>query len=70
LKDSNSIVKEAFIMILGELLDLVNKQRRENMRIKTAQKLAIGIGSVAVAGVITGIVFAKKPRKKEQENFS
>lgn len=56
-------------MILGDLLDLINKEKREKERIKTAQRFAVGIGIVAAAGVATGIVFAPKSGKETREDL-
>ena len=56
-------------MIFGDLLDLINKEKREKERIKTAQRFAVGIGIVAAAGVATGIVFAPKSGKKTLEDL-
>jgi gas vesicle protein len=56
-------------MILGDLLDLVSKEKRKKERVKTARKLAVGIGSVAAAGVATGILFAPKSGKETREDL-
>ena len=56
-------------MILADLLDLINKDKREKLRIKTAKKFAIGIGVVAAGGVATGILLAPKSGKETRENF-
>ena len=56
-------------MILGDFLDLINKDKREKERIRTAQRFAVGIGVVAAVGVATGIVFAPKSGKQTREDL-
>lgn len=51
-------------MILGDLLDLVNKEKRKKERVKAAQNFAVGMGTAAVVGVATGMLFAPKSGKE------
>lgn len=51
-------------MILNDLLDLVNKEKRKRERVKTAQRFAIGMGVMTAVGGATGILFAPKSGKE------
>ncbi|MHB1650851.1 MAG: YtxH domain-containing protein [Desulfitobacteriaceae bacterium] len=56
-------------MILRDLLDLVNKEKRNRVRVKAAQKFAVGMGVVAAVGVATGILFAPNSGKETREDM-
>jgi gas vesicle protein len=56
-------------MILKDLLELINKEKRRKERVKAARKFAIGMGVVATVGVATGIVFAPKSGKETREDL-
>ena len=56
-------------MIIRDLLDLVSKEKRRKERVKTAQKLALGAGIVALAGAFTGALFATKQGKEVREEM-
>jgi gas vesicle protein len=61
--------KEVFIMILRDVLDLVNKEKRKKERVKAVQKFALGMGVVAAVGVATGILLAPKSGKETREDL-
>jgi len=56
-------------MFLGDLLDLMAQRQRKNQRIKSAQKIAVGVGSVIAAGAILGILFISKTGKGVLNNM-
>ena len=56
-------------MIINELLDLVNKDKRRKEREKTAMKVAIGVGVAATIGVATGILISPKSGKETREEL-
>lgn len=56
-------------MIIRDLLDLVSKEKRGKDRVKTAQKLALGVGIVALAGAFTGALFKTKQGKEVREDL-
>lgn len=55
-------------MILNDLMDLVNKGKRQKERAKTA-KYAMGMVAVAAAGVAIGVMFAPKSGKEARESI-
>lgn len=57
-------------MIIRDLLDLASKEKRKKERIKSAQKIAVGMSAVAVAGVATGILIAPKLGKSTWGDFT
>ena len=64
--------KEAFIMILKNLLVLANKEKKKEERVKGVQRFAIGIGTaaaIAAVGVAAGTLFAAKSGKKTREEM-
>jgi gas vesicle protein len=56
-------------MILRDLLELINKEKRRKEKVKAARKFAIGMGVVAAVGVASGIVFAPKSGKETREDL-
>jgi gas vesicle protein len=56
-------------MFLGDLLDMVNKKKREEERAKTAMKFAIGMGIAATIGLARGILYAPRSGKETRENL-
>ena len=56
-------------MILRDLLDSVNKEKREKNRLKVIRKFALGVGVIATAGVATGILFAPKSGKEMRDDL-
>jgi|AGTN01.2.fsa_nt_gi hypothetical protein len=55
-------------MLLKDLMDLVNKEKRQKERVKVA-KYAIGMVAVAAAGVAIGVIFAPKSGKETREDL-
>ena len=55
-------------MILNDLMDLVNKEKRQKERARTA-KYAMGMVAVAAAGVAIGVMFAPKSGKEARESI-
>ena len=59
-------------MILKDILNLVNKDKRKRERMKVAQKIAIDateLSVAAAAGPATGILFAPKSGKETREDL-
>ena len=50
-------------MSLGDLIDMINKEKRKNDRAQTAKRLAAGAGVVAMIGVTTGVLITTKIMK-------
>jgi gas vesicle protein len=55
-------------MIFKDLMDLVNKEKRQKEREKVA-KYAIGMAAVAAAGVVVGLMVAPKSGKETRESL-
>ncbi len=56
-------------MSIRNLLDMVSKEQRKKEKEKAAQKFAVGMSVVAVAGVATGMLIAPKSGKETRENM-
>ncbi len=56
-------------MIIGDLLDLVNKKKREKARVRATLKFVAGMGIAAAAGLARGILFAPKSGKETREEL-
>lgn len=56
-------------MIFGDLLDLVNKKRRQKERVRTVLKFTAGICIAAAAGLAKGILTAPKSGKETREEL-
>jgi gas vesicle protein len=56
-------------MIIRDLLDAVNQEKRKKEREKAAKKFAVGMGVVAAAGVTTGLLLAPKSGKEIREGM-
>jgi gas vesicle protein len=54
-------------MFFSDLLDMVNRKKREEERTKTALKFAVGMGIAATIGLARGILFAPKSGKETRE---
>ena len=54
-------------MFFNDLLDMVNRKKREDERAKTALKFAVGMGIAAAIGLARGILFAPKSGKETRE---
>jgi len=54
-------------MFFNDLLDMVNRKRRDEERAKTALKFAIGMGIAATIGLARGILFAPKSGKETRD---
>lgn len=50
-------------MVSNDLIDLVNKEKRKQERVKTVQQLAVGEGMLVVAFLAIKILIARKARK-------
>lgn len=50
-------------MDMGDLIDMINKEKRKSERVKKAKRLAVGAGVAATLGVITGIFLTTKSVK-------
>jgi gas vesicle protein len=57
------------MMIFGDLLDLVNKEKRKRERVNTARKVAVGIGVVAAVSAAAGILLAPKSGRETREDI-
>lgn len=51
-------------MIWRNLRDVIGQERREQERAESMQRLALGMGIMAILGVATGILFAPKSGKE------
>jgi len=56
-------------MYFNNLLDLVNRKRRNEERAKTAMKFAVGMGIAATIGLAKGILYAPKSGKETREDL-
>jgi gas vesicle protein len=56
-------------MNMKELQDLINTERRNEKKAKTAKKFAVEIGIVAALGIATGVIFAVKSGKAAREDL-
>ncbi|MHB9151821.1 MAG: YtxH domain-containing protein [Spirochaetales bacterium] len=56
-------------MFLDNLLDLVNKKKREEERRKTALKFALGMGIAATLGLAKGILYAPKAGRETRDEL-
>jgi len=56
-------------MSFGDLLDLVNRKKRNEERAKTALKFAVGMGIAATIGLAKGILYAPKSGKETREEL-
>ena len=56
-------------MYINNLLDMVNRKRRNEERAKTAMKFAVGIGIAATIGLAKGILYAPKSGKETREDL-
>ncbi len=56
-------------MIIRDFIDLVNKEKRKRERAEAAKKFAVGMGTLAAAGIATGIVFYSKLGKETREDM-
>jgi gas vesicle protein len=56
-------------MYFNNLLDLINRKRRNEERAKTAMKFAVGMGIAASIGLAKGILFAPKSGKETREEL-
>ena len=54
-------------MFLDNLLDLINKKKREEERRKTALKFALGMGIAATIGLAKGILYAPRQDGKPEK---
>jgi hypothetical protein len=57
-------LKEVFIMIWRDLIDLARKEKRMKERVKAARKFAVRMGAAATVGVGIGIILAPKAGKE------
>ena len=56
-------------MFFSDLLDMVNRKKRDEERAKTALKFAIGMGIAATIGLVKGILYAPKSGKETREDL-
>jgi len=56
-------------MYINNLLDMVNRKRRNEERAKTAMKFAVGMGIAATIGLAKGILYAPKSGKETREDL-
>ena len=56
-------------MILRDLLDVINTERRRKERIKAVQNIAVGIGIVTAVGVVTGVLSAPKSGRETRQEM-
>jgi len=59
-------------MVVKDFLQFLNKEKREKEkreRVKSAQKLAVGMGVVAAVGVATGIFIAPNSGKETRKDM-
>jgi hypothetical protein len=54
-------------MILNDSIDLVNKEKRKQERVKAVQRFAAGAGIVVAASAVIRILFTVKKRKETQD---
>jgi len=56
-------------MIIKKSIELADKEKKKEERVKVMQELAIGMNAAAVAGVATGILLAPKSGKEIRQNL-
>lgn len=56
-------------MNIKNLIALVSKEKRNKERVKAMQKIALGLGVAATAGVTAGIIISPKLSKAKSEDF-
>ena len=56
-------------MFFNDLLDMVNRKKRDEMRAKTALKFAVGMGIAATIGLAKGILYAPKSGKETRDEL-
>lgn len=66
---NHSINKEAFKTNIKELLELAGNQKRNEERIKSSRKFAVGISIVTAIGVAAGIIYAIKCGKETRDDL-
>jgi len=57
-------------MILNDLLDLVDKEKRKQERTKAAHNIAGGVGALVMAVLAIKILTARKVRKQNKEGVA
>ncbi len=50
-------------MILFDVLDLVNKEKRNKERIRAVQEFAVALGIVAAIGLVSGLLLTPRSKK-------
>jgi gas vesicle protein len=56
-------------MIIRDLLDMVNKDKRKKERVKAALEITIGMGIATALGVAIGVLIAPKAGKETREDL-
>lgn len=56
-------------MNIKNLIALVSKEKRNKERVKAIQKIAVGLGVAATAGVTAGIIISPKFSKVKSKDF-
>lgn len=56
-------------MLIKDILDMVNKEKRKRDRADAIQKLAVGMGVVVAVSVASGILLAPKSGKETREDL-
>ena len=54
-------------MFLNDLLDMVNRKKRDEERSKNARRFAVGMGIAALIGLGKGILYAPKSGEETRE---
>ena len=56
-------------MSIRDLFDLVNKEKRKRNKVKTVQRIAVGVSVATTIGIATGILLAPKSGKETREDM-
>lgn len=56
-------------MFFSDLLDMVNRKKRDDERARTALKFALGMGIAATIGLAKGILFAPRSGQETREEL-